>query len=396
MALASSQQRQATTQELPQSQPSNFDGEQWLDATLAKAERLRGGISLTEGGGLKFDDFAGVQRYANIMVQAGMVPLYKDDTYEKQLARTIISINLGRRVGLSPEESVASIYVVNCRPVIFGDAPLAICRQHPAWVESGFEEYFEVNGHVVDGNPKPEDFKNPSTRCVVKTLRKGAAKAKVSTFSVADAQAAGLFGRNANLYGGYPHRMLKFRARGYALRDNFGDALKGLGVRELGEDRDEETTETPAPAEGTTDLRSARHEANGTAKPIEQKPEAKPTPDPADLSGLRGTPARPPEASRNSRYEPKEPKPDPAEVSADREALLLRVDAAMEFHSIDEAGYLARVWSRKNGFTSARPASVGDVPTEVLAKLVKVSDAELPKAEGALFPAGTDTGPLTN
>jgi hypothetical protein len=258
----------------PNQPPAEFDPDLWLDQQLVKMERIRGGITLTETG-VEFPDFAGVQRYARMLIEAECVPIYKTDwsggqlnqgefLYSKVLARVTLCILLGRRVGLTPEESVSSIYVVNSRTTIFGDAPLAIARQHAGWVEAGYKEYFEVwdktrNEYVrVKGNPAPEQFKEHGTRCVVETLRKGATEAKVHTYSIADAIAAGVM-KNEQ-YAKNPHRMLRFRARGHNLRDNFGDALKGFGIREVVED--EETSaaadEPKAPPTGSVDLRTLK------------------------------------------------------------------------------------------------------------------------------------------
>ena len=54
------------------------------------------------------------------------------------------------------------------------------------------------------------------------------------TFSKQDAMAAGLWGRNA--WKTYPNRMLQVRARSFAIRDAFPDALMGLAVAEEMED----------------------------------------------------------------------------------------------------------------------------------------------------------------
>jgi hypothetical protein len=272
MALQPNSPQQQTQTATNTAKPPEFDPEAWLDAQIAKADRYRGQINLTEDG-VAFGDFAGVQRYARMLILAQCVPVTKDDysegvlykgefLFDKVLARVTLCMLLGRRVGLPPEESVASIYVVGNRTQIFGDAPLAIARQHPLWVEAGYKEYFEVwdgKAYVaVKGNPAPEQFKVPTTRCVVETLRKGASEPKVHTYSIADAIAAGVMS-NAQ-YGKNPHRMLRFRARGHNLRDNFGDALKGLGISEVDDAEAgagaETAKETPTLPSGSLDLRT--------------------------------------------------------------------------------------------------------------------------------------------
>ena len=91
-----------------------------------------------------------------------------------------------------------------------GDTALALATAHPAFLD--IEE-------SVEGN---------TATCVVKRRDRSAV---VRTFSEADAKKAGLWGK-AGPWQQYPSRMLQMRARSWALRDAFPDALRGLGIRE--------------------------------------------------------------------------------------------------------------------------------------------------------------------
>jgi hypothetical protein len=164
--------------------------------------------------GIDFKSFEGLWTVANMILKAKMAPegLNTPHAIALVMAR-------GRSVGLDPFQSMESMAVVNGRVMIWGDAPLAIARQHPAWDESGFQEMivYEKNG-------------GPIKEAVCVTRRKGGT-ARETHFSVEMATHAKLWGK-VGPWTFYPHRMLMFRARGYALRDNFGDALKGLAIRE--------------------------------------------------------------------------------------------------------------------------------------------------------------------
>jgi hypothetical protein len=59
-----------------------------------------------------------------------------------------------------------------------------------------------------------------------------------------DAKAAKLWGK-AGPWTDYPKRMMKFRARGFLLRDQFGDILKGLRTAEEARDMPSEINVTP-------------------------------------------------------------------------------------------------------------------------------------------------------
>ncbi len=298
-----------------------------LDVVIKKTEQTRAaqGITITDTG-VSFQTFEGVQRYARMLVHAGFVPEQKSDTEESMIARASICILLGRRIGLSPEQSLNQIYVVNCKPTLYGDAPLAIARQHKDWVEGQFLEYFEVDGepYVTTGpdgkrvfaEPPPEAFKKDDTAAVCQTMRRGASAPITRRFSIGHAKMAGLFGRNSNLYGGYPQRMLRFRARGYNIRDNFGDALQGLGIKELVDDITEtnEVAEpaTPARPEGRINLRARPANGNGSAATSKSDPLPAPTSPPE--------PGQAREPQEQSGSEPEGQGGQPTDAGAQQEA----------------------------------------------------------------------------
>jgi hypothetical protein len=96
---------------------------------------------------------------------------------------------------------------------------MALVQAHPAC--EGVEEFFEG-----EGTP------NPVAVCIAH--RRGR-KPVTAKFSVEDAKRAGLWNKQGP-WTSYPKRMLQMRARGFALRDAFPDALKGLITTEEAED----------------------------------------------------------------------------------------------------------------------------------------------------------------
>ena len=127
----------------------------------------------------------------------------------------LLAIQHGAEIGLSPMQSLQSIAVVNGRPTIYGDAALAVCLASPVceWVTES-----------VDG-----DGDKMTATCSAQ--RRGYPKPITSTFSVADAKAAGLWAKGGP-WSQYPKRMLAMRARGFALRNAFADVLRGLVTAE--------------------------------------------------------------------------------------------------------------------------------------------------------------------
>lgn len=126
----------------------------------------------------------------------------------------------GYQLGISPEQAMDCISVINGKAVMWGDEMLALCMSHP-----DFQDIIEE--HILD-----KDAQVIGYTCTIK--RKGRTPT-VSVFTLQMAKKAGLLAKGG-VWNQYPERMLKLRARGFALRDAFPDALKGIKSREEVED----------------------------------------------------------------------------------------------------------------------------------------------------------------
>lgn len=158
--------------------------------------------------GLQLASLDDLWRFSQCVVKSGFAP----KGMEKPES-VLIAIEMGYEVGLSPMAALQNTAVVNGRPTIYGDAALALVRG------SGFLESYEEKPVGVRGS---DDF-----GYCVSAKRKGDNATYSETFTVADAKQAGLWGKSGP-WSQYPARMLKFRARGFLLRDAFGDVLKGM------------------------------------------------------------------------------------------------------------------------------------------------------------------------
>lgn len=142
---------------------------------------------------------------AEMLASSGMVP----KQYINNPQGTLVAMMMGQELGLNPIQSLQNIAVINGKPSIYADALLALVQNHPAF--GGIEE--------------ETDEQTMTAYCTV--WRKHDAKKHTQSFSQRDAQTAGLWGKSGP-WTQYPKRMLMWRARGFALRDKFADALGGL------------------------------------------------------------------------------------------------------------------------------------------------------------------------
>lgn len=144
--------------------------------------------------------------FCDYLADSDLVP--KD--FKGKPANCLIAIQWGAELGLKPLQAVQNIAVINGRAALWGDAVIALVRSSPLC------EYIT---ETDDGK---------TATCRVKRRGEGE---EVRTFSVDDAKAAGLAGKQGP-WTQYPKRMRQMRARAFALRDVFPDVLKGMPIAE--------------------------------------------------------------------------------------------------------------------------------------------------------------------
>lgn len=169
----------------------------------------------TPARGLALQTMAEAMSFASMVAKSEFAP--KD--FKGKPESCLLAIQHGSEVGLSPMQSLQSIAVINGRPTIWGDAALALVQSSP--VCEYVREYIEGEG---DGMV-----------AVCEAKRRGYPQPTVVRFSMADAKRAGLTGKQGP-WTQYPGRMLALRARGFALRNAFADALRGLITAEEAQD----------------------------------------------------------------------------------------------------------------------------------------------------------------
>lgn len=152
-------------------------------------------------------NFEEAMQFAKLIAESDLAP--KD--YKGKPGNVLIAVAMGAEVGLKAMQSIQNIAVINGRPSIWGDAVPAIIKVHPhyEWMREWFDD---------------------ATNTAYCTIKRKGEPEQTQSFSKEDARLAKLL--NKDLYQQYQKRMLQMRARGFAARDVFPDALKGLSVAE--------------------------------------------------------------------------------------------------------------------------------------------------------------------
>lgn len=176
--------------------------------------------------GIEITNMDELWRFATLVAKSGLAPK------GLQTPEAIfVAAQMGLEIGLPLMAALQNIAVINGRPAVWGDAQLAVVRNTRQLED--FEEWFERG---PEDKPQrlarnPMDYPD-DLRAICRVKRKGQEPTEVA-FSVADAKRAKLWEKEGP-WTQYPFRMLKARARAFALRDQFGDALRGFqSVEEL-------------------------------------------------------------------------------------------------------------------------------------------------------------------
>ena len=154
---------------------------------------------------------------ADIMSGSQLIP----KNFQGRPQDVVVAMMWSHTLGIPTVQGLQYIAVINGKPSMYGDGLLAVAMASGQMAD--FKETF-VGGNTED---------DLAAICTVK--RKGLESPIIGQFSVADAKRAGLWGKMGP-WKQYPKRMLKMRARAFALRDAFPDVLSGMSSGEEQED----------------------------------------------------------------------------------------------------------------------------------------------------------------
>lgn len=188
--------------------------DQNLPAAPAEPRPVRAPIT-TGGavGALIPQDIEQAYRIASAFAGSGMVPA----SFGNKPEACFVAIMAGAEVGLPPFQAIQSFAIINGRPSMWGDALVAVIRNQ------GFKM---KEWYVGEGD-------DMVAHCEITRPDNG--EVTPGEFSVSDAKTAGLW-KKAGPWQTNPKRMLKMRARAFAIRDGAADVLRGFSIREETED----------------------------------------------------------------------------------------------------------------------------------------------------------------
>ncbi len=187
---------------------------------------------------------AEAQEYAKIFATSGICPA----SYKGRPNDVLIIWQMGQELGLGKMQALRTIGCINGVPFAWGDGLLALVKRH---------KEFEDMHEWTEG-----ELKNKTLIAFCKIKRRNQ-EPVTQSFSIEDAVRAGLWNKPGP-WQQYPARMLQHRARGFAARDAFPDALYGLMSEE--EAMNSQKKESPVRAEIKTKGMSGLEETLGVTE----------------------------------------------------------------------------------------------------------------------------------
>jgi len=170
-------------------------------------------MKISDNKGLILSNFDEMMRYTKVVTNSGLCPRgLKGKTENETTANVFVALQWGFELGMTPMASIQNIAVVNGNPTIWGDMQLALVRK------SGQLEKFHES---YEGTEEAGDL------VAICTIKRYGFEEVTERFSIGDAKRAMLWGKTGT-WKTHPKRMLRYKARAFALRDNFADILKGL------------------------------------------------------------------------------------------------------------------------------------------------------------------------
>jgi hypothetical protein len=152
------------------------------------------------------------KQYATIFASSGLCP----ESYRGRPNDILVVWQMGSELGLDKMQALRTLGCINGMPFAYGDGLLALVKSHRDF--NDMKEWFE--GDIKDNTL--------TAYCMIMRKDKEAVTQK---FSIEDAKTAGLW-QKKGVWQQYPTRMLQHRARGFAARDAFPDALFGIKSQE--------------------------------------------------------------------------------------------------------------------------------------------------------------------
>lgn len=161
-------------------------------------------------------------RIATELAKSSLIP----DALRGKPNDVLVAVMTGAELGIQPMQSMREIYVVKGRPFIASLLRVAMIRQSPEC----------LSWQLVETTPQ---------RATFRTQRRGDVEPTTMTYTIQEAEAAGLVAQNSR-YRTDPALQLRRRCAGRLIDEVYPDVIRGVGAREDAEEEPESASASQA------------------------------------------------------------------------------------------------------------------------------------------------------
>jgi hypothetical protein len=171
-------------------------------------------------------DHTQLARFIDQMIKAKAIPRHLQNREQ-----VLSAWNYAAQLNLPPQPSLRNIAVIEGTPSLFGDLPLALVQRHSDFM---FYEEFNITEATERISYENKNLSAKPWGGVVRMQRKGMSAPQSFSFTLQDAERAGLLRRakDGMPWQAYQPVMLIRRARIMAIRALFADAITGAAIAE--------------------------------------------------------------------------------------------------------------------------------------------------------------------
>ena len=177
------------------------------------------------------------EKFASIIASSSICPA----SFKGRPGDVLIILQMGYELNLKPMQALRTLGCINGIPFVYGDGLLALVKRH-----AEFQDIKEwMDGEISNGTL--------TAHC---TVTRAGQEPQTRSFNIDDAKRASLWGKSGP-WAMYPKRMLQHRARGFACKDVFPDALFGLLSQEEAQSITAERNVSRGTSKGMAGLKEA-------------------------------------------------------------------------------------------------------------------------------------------
>lgn len=204
---------------------SDYNGTQLSEAEVIEVQKelqkQSNELAINDDGQIKAETINELAMSVKAYRKAGIIPKHLETD-----AQAIGAILFCKQLGVPPLSGIGQVACIHGKFAAFGSLFTALAQKDP---DFGYDEVFYLDENQDKICAANKNLDKPAWACVVRTQKKGSPFVNEFSFSMKEAQEAGIV---RNVWKSYPKSMLFWKTIARAYRATYPAALNGLLLAE--------------------------------------------------------------------------------------------------------------------------------------------------------------------